>query len=1171
MRLSKIKLAGFKSFVDPTSIHFPSNLIGIVGPNGCGKSNIIDAIRWVMGETSAKHLRGDSMADVIFNGSSSRKPVGTASIELYFDNSDGSVGGQYADYNELCIKRAVSRDGTSQYFLNNVRCRRKDITSIFLGTGLGPRSYAIIEQGMISRLIEAKPDEMRVYIEEAAGISKYKERRRETENRIRHTRDNLDRLNDLRDEIEKHIKHLQRQKRQAERYTELKQEERALESELLAIRLTDMQQDLDQHGTRFAQSETALESTVADQRGVEAGIETAREQHTEANDLFQVKQARVFALQAEIAQLEQSIKHVSETRERRQDDLTQAETQLNELSIEIDQDKAQLDELNSSLERLAPDLQQARTAEQASAEKLKGTENAVEQWQQTWHAFTLETEELQRVSHVETARIEQFETRLVQLEERDEQLASERDGISLDECEEQLVAQTRCENEARLTVDSSEKSLGTIDAEIGQLREQEQSLGAGLENVRAELESRRGRMETLEALQEAAFGTDHDDLNEWVGREDLADRPRLAQQLAVEKPWEQAVETVLGDFLQAICVTRIDEHLSRPPNGDVVLLNMTGSTPDALPGSLLEKVSDAGSAASLLGRVRTAETLSEALRIRQSWGDSLDYSMDAESSVITPDGVWLGQGWVRISRGQQEAGGLISREQDIRELRDQVRDYEQQVVRIETDRSNARARLQRLESDRAATNREYTEASRSLAAASTLLSGLRQDFERTRDRLQLLQNDGQQVRSEIESLRDSIRESRTTLAHAAEGVARTDGRRPELEEQRGDLQGELQTAREHAQRDRARVAEINVEYESRRASRESANSTLLRIRSQSEQLEGRVVKLTGQVTESQAPLDKMQQELDQQLTLQIDVERALAEQRHSLDAADSELRRLESQRSACESAVEKARAVCDQLRMEVREIEVRREGLIEQFGQLNLQLDTVIEQLPEEADLPTWEQRLEVVHRRIERLGAINLAAIEEFKEQSERKIYLDAQFEDLTSALETLEGAIRKIDRETRTRFKETFDNVNNGMQRLFPKLFGGGHAYLSLDGDDLLSSGVTVMARPPGKRISTIHLLSGGEKALTAVSLVFAIFELNPAPFCLLDEVDAPLDDANVGRFCDIVREMSESVQFLCITHNKTTMEMVRQLTGVTMNEPGVSRLVSVDIDEAVQLVAN
>ncbi len=1164
MRLSKVKLAGFKSFVDPISIHFPSNLIGIVGPNGCGKSNIIDAIRWVMGESSAKHLRGDSMADVIFNGSASRKPVGTASVELYFDNSDGTVGGQYADYSELCLKRAVSRDGTSQYFLNNVRCRRKDITGIFLGTGLGPRSYAIIEQGMISRLIEAKPDEMRVYIEEAAGISKYKERRRETENRIRRTRDNLDRLNDLRDEIENQIKHLQRQKRQAERYTELKQEQRTLESELLAIRLTAMGQDLDQHGTKFAQSQTALESAIADQRGVEAGIETARQCHTEANDLFQTKQARVYSLQADIAQLEQSLKHGRETRERRQDDLIQAESQLSTLGQEIDQDKAQLHELNSNLERLAPDLEQARAAEQASAEMLKGVEDAVGEWQQTWHAFTLESEELQRISHVETTRIEQLDTRLARLEEREQQLTSERDGISLEDCEQRLVGQTRDETTAQSAVAAFATSLGAIDTEIGQLREQEQSLTDSLEGVRGELESRRGRMETLEALQEAAFGTDHEDMNKWVARERLADRPRLAQQLAVEKPWEQAVETVLGDFLQAICVTRCDEHLSRPPQGDVVLLNASGPAPDArIKDSLLEKVSHAGGAADLLGRVHTAKTVAAALKIRAT--------MAADESVITPDGVWVGPGWVRINRGQQEAGGLISQEQDIRELRDQVRDYEQQVVRVEKDRRNARTRLLQLESDRVDTNGQYTEAARALAEASTVLLGLRQEVERARDRLLLLQNDEQQIRDEIESLRVSCRESEVTLTESAEGLQRTDKRRPELERQRDDLYLELAKAKELAEHDRAQAAKINVEYESHRASKESANNTLQRIHSQSEQLQGRVTGLTEQVTESQTPLDTMQQELDQQLALQIDVERVLAEQRHSLESADSELRGTESQRSICEQAVDAAREVCDHLRIAVREIEVRREGLVEQFGQLGLELTAVNESLPEDAELTAWEQRLETARTSITRLGAINLAAIEEYKEQSERKVYLDAQFEDLTAALETLEGAIRKIDRETRTRFKETFDNVNIGMQKLFPKLFGGGHAYLSLDGEDLLSSGVTVMARPPGKRNSTIHLLSGGEKALTAVALVFSIFELNPAPFCLLDEVDAPLDDANVSRFCDIVREMSESVQFLCITHNKTTMEMVRQLTGVTMNEPGVSRLVSVDIDEAVQLVAN
>jgi chromosome segregation protein len=409
MRLSKIRLAGFKSFVDPTPIYFPGDLVGIVGPNGCGKSNVIDAIRWVMGESSAKHLRGDSMADVIFNGSSARKPVGTASVELFFDNSDGSIGGQFAKYSEICIKRAVSRDGMSQYFLNNIRCRRKDITGIFLGTGLGPRSYAIIEQGMISRLIEAKPEEMRVFIEEAAGISKYKERRRETENRIRHTRDNLDRLNDLREEIENQIKHLQRQAKQAERYKVLKQDERTLEAELFAIRFSGLQDELAGHQHSLSQGQIRLEAEIAGQRGIEARIERAREIYTEVSDEFNAAQGRFYAVQAEISNLEQSLAHSKETRERQREDLQQAQEHLVAANRDLDKDTAQIQDLDSSLEQLAPDLEQARNAEIASTENLKRVEGVLEEWQKTWHEFMLETKEHQQVSKVESARIEQLE------------------------------------------------------------------------------------------------------------------------------------------------------------------------------------------------------------------------------------------------------------------------------------------------------------------------------------------------------------------------------------------------------------------------------------------------------------------------------------------------------------------------------------------------------------------------------------------------------------------------------------------------------------------------------------------------------------------------------------------------------------------------------------------
>jgi chromosome segregation protein len=1163
MRLSKIKLAGFKSFVDPTSIHFPSNRVGIVGPNGCGKSNIIDAIRWVMGESSAKHLRGDSMADVIFNGSASRKPVGMATIELYFDNSDGAIGGQYAQYAEVCIKRSVSRDGMSQYYLNNVRCRRKDITGIFLGTGLGPRSYAIIEQGMISRLIEAKPEDVRVYIEEAAGISKYKERRRETENRIRHTRDNLDRLNDLREEVDKQIKHLQRQARQAERYKELKAEERSLEAELFALRLTDLRSEQESRELQLAQGQTSLEAVISEQRAIEATIEQARERHHEATEEFNATQGRYYGVQSEISRLEQTIAHTRETRERQASDLSQAQAQLEDIAREIDADCVQLEELDSSLEKLAPDLKQARTAELASGENLERVENALHEWQKTWHAFTLETKEYQQISHVESTRVEQLDVQLARFKERSAELVDAQDGISLDDLQEKSLAQTRVVDSAKIRVDAVAQELAKTDKETSQQRSHEQDCSAELESLHRELESRRGRAETLEALQEEALGQDVDELNRWVESESLQGRARLAQRLSVEKPWELAVETVLGDFLQAICVSRFDEHLSALPGTDLLMINDQPASDRHAEGSLLEKVENAGSTANILANVRVAVSLEEAV--------SLQDRAEPGVTTITQDGIWLGDGWVRVSRGLQEAGGLISREQDIRGLRERIRDFEQKIIHLEADRATARGQLDNLEKARAELTAESTESNRKFAEASTVLAGIQDEIERTKEHLTILNRDGQIVRDDLEAVAQAIVDSRSKHSHAVEALARVESRRPALEQQHSELLAELTQARETASQNRESVARINVEFESRRASRESANTSLARIHSQRDNLQDRVASLSGEVSESEEPIQRLQKELDGQLELEVGVERELSQQRHKLGEAETYLREQEMSRTECELKVTDSREAVDSLRMQARETEVRREGVVEQFSRLELDLETVTEGLEEDATFEAKDERLTKVRASVDRLGAINLAAIEEFSEQSERKVYLDSQFEDLTSALDTLEGAIRKIDRETRTRFQETFDSVNTGLKRLFPKLFGGGHAYLTLEGDDLLNAGVTVMARPPGKRNSTIHLLSGGEKALTAVALVFSIFELNPAPFCLLDEVDAPLDDANVSRFCDIVREMSETVQFLCITHNKTTMEMASQLTGVTMNEPGVSRLVSVDIDEAVQLVAS
>jgi chromosome segregation protein len=1162
MRLSKIKLAGFKSFVDPTTIRLPSNLVGVVGPNGCGKSNVIDAIRWVMGETSAKHLRGDSMADVIFNGSAGRKPVGTATIELCFDNSDGTIGGQYAAYSEISIKRTVARDGTSQYFLNNARCRRKDITSIFLGTGLGPRSYSIIEQGMVSRLIEAKPEDMRVYLEEAAGVSKYKDRRRETENRIRHTRDNLDRLNDLREEVDKQIKHLQRQARQAERYKEHKQDERRLVAELLVIRLGDLDAELETRRAALAHADTQVESAIAEQRAVEARIAELREAHTNANEAFNKVQGHYYAAQSEISRLEQSLTHARENRERQEEEKCQAEAQLAEIESEIQQDSAQLEALVSRLEELAPDLQQARSTENVSAANLQRVEAALDTWQTTWHDFNLEAKEYQQTCHVERTRIEHLDSQAERLQRRRDDLAAEGDDISVASHEAELLDHERAEAAANADAERLSQLANELERRTSVLREREQSLGAQLECLRGELESRRGRAETLEALQAAALGADEEAANRWLASSGLAEQPRLAQRLRVDAPWELAVETVLGDFLQAVCIRRPEEHLDSLPEADIALLDDVGDA-GAGPEWLSAKVADAGHASAFLSKVRVADTLDQALSLRARLGPG--------ESVITPNGVWLGDGWVRVSRGHRESGGVLTREQDIRTLNNEIRDHEHDLKRLQNERDGVRTELQTVEQERAANAEALTAANRRLAETTARLANLRQDLDRLRTRVQALTADSQSVRNELESLELAGGEARTRLAQAEEAVARMAERRPELERQQQELLEEYSQAREKAELDRENASRIQIEFESRRASKESASTTLTRVQAQQARLQERVGELAEKITASQAPLEAMEAELEDQLAGKVSVEQQLATRRRALEEADQALRQEETARAECERKAAEVRGSADELRMSARETEVRRESLAEQFADTERTVDQVKAELPEDHSVEAWEEQLAKVQRRIDRLGPINLAAIDEFKEQSERKEYLDSQFEDLTAALETLEKAIRKIDRETRTRFQETFEQVNAGLQRIFPRLFGGGHAYLSLDGEDLLSAGVTVMARPPGKRNSHIHLLSGGEKALTAVALIFSIFELNPAPFCLLDEVDAPLDDANVSRFCEIVGEMSQTVQFIVITHNKTTMELARQLTGVTMNEPGVSRLVSVDIDEAVKLAAS
>lgn len=1166
MRLNKIKLAGFKSFVDPTAVNFPSNLIGVVGPNGCGKSNIIDAVRWVMGEISAKHLRGDSMADVVFNGSSSRKPVGTASVELVFDNADGQLAGQYAGYSEVSLKRVVSRDGTSAYFLNGARCRRKDITQLFLGTGLGSRSYAIIEQGMISRIIEARPEELRGFIEEAAGISKYKERRRETENRIAHTKENLERLSDVREEVEKQLNRLQRQAATARRYQTLKQEERKLTAEVLALRLRVIEQDSQSKEGILRERDTAMQALIADLRGIEASIESAREDFTEKSEALNAVQGRYYQIGAEISRTEQSIQHGRELRQRQRQDLDQAEQGATEANLHLTRDQSQIDELRRELEQLEPGLGAARDRERASAAALAQAEESMQDWQERWEEHNRDSQAASEKTQVERARIEQLEHQLLRLAAQRERLQAELSQLTTAEVDARIATVQAEQEQIRGQSERAATQLRESAEEVQRLRERERELVAADDHSRQHLQDAQGRLMSLQALQQAALGLAQGKVTEWLGSNALADRPRLAQQLVVEPGWERAVETVLGSYLEAVSVDTIDTIANRLESlqvGSVSFFSSGGASAQKVDGGrLLARVQGPAAISAMLTGIIAVDSLSEALEKRRT--------LLSGESVITRDGVWIGREWLRVSRDKDVHAGVIGREKEMRSLRDVVADAEQRRNAAQAELIESRAKLGEHEQRRDALQEDVNRLHHVAGDSTAQMGALRTKSEQTAERVNRIGAETEELERDHQSRAGAIAEARARLQEGIEAMAEFETARVDFEQKREELRQDLSFKRSQAQTDRDGAQEVAIKVESKRSALHSISAGLERLRHQLEQLQQRRDELTRQLAEGDAPLQAFAVALEEFLQKRVQVEQELAAARSAVEGAEGRMRTLDQGRVEAEAAVDVARAGLEDVRMAAQELKVRRETLLEQFKTTQFELATVYQEMTPEADVATWETNLAEVAGKIERLGQVNLAAIDEFKEQSERKEYLDRQFKDLTDALDTLEAAIRKIDRETRARFQDTFERINAGLKERFPRLFGGGHAYLELTGEDILNAGVSIMARPPGKRNSTINQLSGGEKALTAVALVFSIFELNPAPFCLLDEVDAPLDDNNVGRFCETVKDMSSRVQFIFITHNKTTMELASQLIGVTMNEPGVSRLVAVDVDEAVRMAA-
>ena len=1163
MRLSTIKLSGFKSFVDPTTLHLPTNMTGVVGPNGCGKSNIIDAVRWVMGESTASRLRGDSLTDVIFSGSSARKPVSQATVELLFDNSDHTITGEYAAFNEISVKRTVSRDGTSTYYLNGARCRRRDITDLFLGTGLGPRSYSIIEQGMISQIIDARPEDLRVYLEEAAGISKYKERRKETETRIRHTRENLDRLSDLREEVGKQLDHLKRQARQAEQYTAIQAERKVRDAEWKALQYRALDAQLQGLREGLSQEETRLQQLIAEQREAEREIETGRVRREEAVEALNKAQAAGYEVGGALARIEQQIAHQREMAERLQRARDEAQAALAELGEHISGDEARLQSLRTAIAEAEPEHARLQDEDATRQQALRDAEAALADWQQRWDAHGAEQAEAARAGDVERTRVDYLDRQGLDAERRREQLAAERATLDLAALAASFAGVESEHESQKASLEALVADVDTRKQAALELQDQQRSAQNEISEVRKRAQEARGRLSSLETLQHAALGQEQGAAVAWLRQQGLDSAARVGEQLAVEAGWENAVEAALGQLIEGVLVERPEalvDALGELGEGRLALVSNETGDVDFPSTSLAAKVQGPLAIRRLLAKLHTAETLDEAR--------ALQARLDPSESVITRAGERLGAGWVRVLRSGAAKQGALLREREIQALRGEIEQLQHREQELDRGLSAWRDRLLVAEQQREDAQRALYHAHRSVSELAGQLQSQQGRLESARARIGKIDDEVAQLAETIDTSARQAREARGRLEDAVARMGELESARQSLEAERRELTEARDAARTAARESRDTAHALALTLESQRAQVVALSQALERMGGQRGQLDGRLGDIAAQLSQGDAPVDALESERQAALAQRVEAEKALSAARAALEGIDNELRGFEQVRHEREEQSLAQREAISQRKLDQQALVIQAEQLSRAVADAGFVLDEVVATLDDDADVAAWEKTVTDFDAKLRRLEPVNLAAIAEHAEAAQRKEYLDAQDADLTAALEALEGAIKKIDRETRGRFKDTFDRVNAGVQELYPRLFGGGHAYLELTGEDLLDTGVTIMARPPGKRVSNITLLSGGEKAMTAVALVFAIFRLNPAPFCLLDEVDAPLDEANVGRFTSLVGEMSEQVQFLFVTHNKATMEAAQQLSGVTMREPGVSRLVSVDLAEAARL---
>ncbi len=1168
MRLKHIKLSGFKSFVDTTKVSVPNNLIGIVGPNGCGKSNVIDAIRWVMGESSAKTLRGASMEDVIFNGSAVRKPVNRAYVELVFDNSDGTAPGSYAKFAEISIKRELVRDGGSKYFINKNRCRRKDIQDIFLGTGLGPRSYSIIEQGMVGKIVESKPEDLRVLIEEAAGISKYKERRRETENRIRHTRDNLSRVEDIVGELETQLRRLKRQANEAERYKDLKQEQRDLDMQLKTLRWSALHDQLKSKDVELERLQTEFESRVSEQRDVESRIEAMRQEQNDLSEVLNKVQAEYYAVGGEIAALEQSIEHARVTRQQQHEEFDRLAESEREATQHLELDQIRLAEAESAKITLAPLVESLAQSYESANNRFQEASLEFEQWQQEWEQLNRDAADPEKEREVQSERKGQHERQIQHFSQRLEQVAS-----TLADIDQKIDVEEI--NSLKTSVEAIDKSCSELevsliehDSSLTALRAEQEDCRERHSLVRHKLQDDSAQLNSLKALQAAALGEDNKAVNEWLQMRGIKDNDRLASQLTVKRGWELAVDTVLSGQLNAVSVPKLERYateLAEFSDGRVWLVDKS-SAPVSSSQQSLDTLADKVSADGInidgwFHGVYAMDTVAEALEHR--------HKLSAHESIVTREGCWLGTNWASFGSDQTE-GGVLQREAQIESLTSKVDLAGIDLQKIQTQIDKLQVQTQERDQQREQARNEFRNQSHKRTELHNQLSGMEaRSAELLSQRDQLL-IEQQELNDQLAKSREEVDTAQKRMEDALNLASNFENRRSELSQQKDGLVNTLEQARASERQARDERQAKQIELERNQSSLTALTESIMRLGQQLEKQTARRSELAAIIDAVEDPTASLREQLQGLLENRLSVEKDLSKARNDLAEFENQVQDADQQRLGFDRQSKSIRDNLESVRMGRQELVVRRDTISEELGLAEDDMLIAQQALPEEIQQEATEQQLSDIARKLERIGAVNLVAIEEYEECAERKVYLDKQHADLTEAMATLESAINKIDRETRTRFKETFDNLNEGFKQFFPKLFGGGSAYLELTGNDLLDTGVGVMARPPGKRNSTIALLSGGEKALAAVSLLFAFFELNPAPFCVLDEVDAPMDDANVERYAGVLQQLGEKTQLLFITHNKITMEVADILVGVTMAEPGVSRLVAVDVAEATAMAA-